>query len=861
MGFKYVLDVAFGADMTIWEEGTELLRRIREDGPLPMFTSCCPAWVNLVEGLHPELIRHLSTTKSPHMILARLVKTYFADKIRVKPEKIFLVSLMPCVAKKDEVKRMQHVGDVNAVLTTREFGKLCTQFGIEWRKLPNEQFDSLSTATRSGVQFGISGGVAEAAVRYVYEQVTRRKLGRLEFEPCGANGFIQEADVQMGDLTVKVAICNGSSAARELIESDRYKRYHMIEVMSCIGGCICGAGQPVLRSRIYSRARRETLLMRVPDVSSENREARELYAQFLGEPGGHKAHELLHVHYEPRESITLARLRQARTLPVVAYGSSSGTATRFARIIGGLIGTPSVAADSLSVASLVRRRTAIFVISTIGEGDFPTNCKRLVGELREAGVILKETKFAVCGLGKQGFTYFCRAGRQYDEILAQAGGERMLPFAPVDTGSEDRGESAFEKWLIALCLAMGLPRPKIGLTMLFSAEPDADDSVVDTPMRPLGFEIGTLKESKHVCGEGWWSLNQYSIKLPVGMSYQAGHIAQILPENAPELTERVIAALKLVPDSVYRVTQNGITLENVIPQKVTARQLFTQYLDLTGPAPRTVFRAFLNAANEKGQQRIAAMMDPKEEEKLSQYIKQKKDTASVICDLAQYGIPGMDALLSSIPQVRPRTYQIVSIPINSRGVIQILVRRNVYGQNYERVGMCSLFLEQPQTRRIAVRVRPGRFHVPEDRDTPLIMVGIGMGIMAFKALCEDRDPEHGMAMLVFGTGSRDENKEIVEVFENLQASGHLTDFLCAFSRDPPRKGLHVQDILRSNMELLWKYWQDPTCRMLYAGSMRNVADDVRQILLETTMTQGNVNEQTAKEFNESHEFASVYYRA
>jgi NADH-quinone oxidoreductase subunit G len=858
MGFKYVLDVAFAADVTVWEEGNELLDRLKNGGVLPMFTSCCPAWVNLVERLHPQLIRNLSTAKSPHLMLARLIRTYFADRIRIKPEQIFVVSLMPCTAKKDEIKRMQHVGDVNAVLTVREFGSMCEEFGIEWKKLQDEPFDSLSTATASAVQFGVSGGVAEAAVRYCYTEVTKQKLGALQFEQFGSTGTIQCAEVQMGNALVKVAICNGSNAARELVESDRYKGFHLIEVMACAGGCIVGAGQPILRSRKMAQARRATILMQIPDSAADNREVRELYRTFLGHPGSHRAHELLHTHYEPQESIMLAHLRQARMLPVVAYGSSSGTAMRFARVVGGLLGTASVAADTLSVASLVRRRTAIFIVSTIGDGDFPTNCKRLATELREAGETLQDVKFAVCGLGKSSFSHFCRAGQQYDEILQQARAVQMLPFTTVDTGSDDRGEAAFERWLLALCATMNLPRPKIGLTMLFSAEIDTDDSVVDTPMRPLSFEIGTLRETKRLSQEGSPIINQYAIKLPVGMSYQAGHVADILPENAAELTNSVLKALNFPPDEVFKVTQNGMTMDNIIPQKVTARQLFSQYLDLTGPPPRTIFRAFLNAANEKGQHKIAALMDHKDEEKLKAYLKQKKHTAGVVCDLAQFGIPGMDALLSSIPQIRPRTYQIVSTPLESRGIVQIVVRRHTYGP-IATVGMCSGFLELPQLRRVALRIRPGQFRPPDDRDTPIIMVGIGIGVFAFKALIEDRDPEHGSVMLVYGTGSRERSELFVRMFETLKEKGHINDLMFAFSRDEAGKGMHVQDRLRQNTTTIWKYWQDPTCRLFYAGPWASVADDIKQILLETSMSQGNVNEATAQEFNASHQFTLLNY--
>jgi iron-only hydrogenase group A len=859
MGFKYVLDVAFGADVTIWEEGTEFLDRMKHNGVLPMFTSCCPAWINLIERLHPELIRNLSTTKSPHMILARLVRTYLANRMRIKSDQMFIVSLMPCVAKKDEIKRMQHVGDINAVLTAREFGQLCNEFGIEWGKLPDESFDSLSPATACGIQFGISGGVAEASVRYIYEMVMRQKLGELKFECFDVNGDIQTAEIEMNEMNIRIAICNGSNAARELIESDGYKRFDLIEVMVCIGGCICGAGQPILRSRKLAEARRETLRMKKADVSSENEEVRQLYSKFLDIPGSKRAYELFHVHYEPQESITLAHLRQSQSLPVVAYGSSSGTAIRFARIIAGLIGTPSVAADSLSVASLIRRGTAIFVISTIGDGEFPTNCRRLAGELRQS--VLKNVKFAVVGLGKQTYRHFCRAGRQYDEILLQAGAQQILPFSSIDTGVDDRGEGSFEKWIFGLCSKMGLPRPKIGLTMLFSVEPATDDSVIETSMRPLSFEIGTLRETRRISPDGVPVINCFSFKLPVGMSYHAGHVVQILPENAVELTDNVLKALNIAANDVFKITQNGMTMDNIIPQKVTAKQLFTQYLDLSGPAPRTIFRAFLHVANEKGQQRISMLIDPKEEEKLQNYIKQKRDIAGVICDLSQYGVPSMDDLLSSIPQIRPRTYQIISTPSKSRGLIEIIVKRNTFGLNNERFGMCSGFLESPQLRRVALRIRPGIFHVPDDRDTPLIMIGVGLGVMAFKGLIEDRDPEHGIVLLIYGTSLRERSIKIVEIFEKLKASGHITDLLFAFSKENGDQPIHVQDVLRQNLSLIWKYWQDPSCRIFYSGKFRTVSDDISKILVDLTMSQGNVNESTAQEFNSSHHFTSLYYDA
>jgi sulfite reductase alpha subunit-like flavoprotein len=354
-------------------------------------------------------------------------------------------------------------------------------------------------------------------------------------------------------------------------------------------------------------------------------------------------------------------------------------------------------------------------------------------------------------------------------------------------------------------------------------------------------------------------INQFNIKLPAGMCYQAGNVVQILPENPLELTERVLEALKIPPDDVYKVTQNGTTMDNIVPQKVTARQLFTQYLDLNGPPPRTVFRAFSHAANDKGQARIASLLDPKEESQLKAYIKQKKNTAGVVCDLAQYGVPAMDALLSSVPQIRPRTYQIMSVPLKSRGHIQLCVGRQVFGVDGERLGLCTGFLEQPQRRRVALRIRPGKFQQPEDRGTPLIVVGIGIGVLPFKPIIEDRDPSHGPLLLVYGTRTREESQFMVDILDGLKKANQITDLIYVFSRENPEKRVHVQDVLMENMPLLWKYWQDPTCRMYYAGSWAAVCEELKRIMLETTISQGGVNEATAQEFNASHQFAFLNY--
>lgn len=329
VGFDYVFDTDFAADLTIMEEGTELLHRLKQawglekgEGPppaLPMFTSCCPAWVSLVETDYPELIPHLSSCKSPQQMMGAAVKEVWCKQMGLKPEDVVMVSVMPCTAKKHEANRpeMGRKGyqDVDYVLTTRELGRLFRYNKVNMASLPNEKYDSpMGTGSGAGVLFGNSGGVMEAAVRTVHEVVTGKELPqRLRLDAVRGLKHIKEAalDLALPDnttKTVKVAVASGIANARELIEEIKAGRaqYDFVEVMSCPGGCIGGGGQPKTRGHDVLQKRMNA----VYDIdqharlrkSHENPEVQAVYAQYFGEPNSHKSHELLHTHYTEKSA-------------------------------------------------------------------------------------------------------------------------------------------------------------------------------------------------------------------------------------------------------------------------------------------------------------------------------------------------------------------------------------------------------------------------------------------------------------------------------------------------------------------------------------------------------------------------------
>lgn len=313
LGFDRVFDTDFTADLTIIEEGHELLHRIQNGGVLPMITSCCPGWINFIEQYYPELMPHLSSCKSPQQMFGALSKSYYADLTGIDPSRIYVVSIMPCTAKKYEARRPEMTvdgkkQDVNAVLTTRELGRMLRQAGIDFAKLPEEAYDDpFGITTGAGVIFGATGGVMEAALRTVYEKVTGKNLDKLDFHAVRGLEGIKEAEVDLEGLTVKVAVVHTLVNAAKILEKikDGSCDYHFIEVMACPGGCIGGGGQPYPTTNEVRLKRISAIYQADRDLplrkSHDNPAVKKLYEVYLKEPLGERSHKLLHTHYVNRK--------------------------------------------------------------------------------------------------------------------------------------------------------------------------------------------------------------------------------------------------------------------------------------------------------------------------------------------------------------------------------------------------------------------------------------------------------------------------------------------------------------------------------------------------------------------------------
>ena len=316
LGFDKVFDTDFGADLTIVEEANEFLGRVQNGGVLPMITSCSPGWIKYCEHYYPDMLDHLSTCKSPQQMSGAIIKTWYAEKMGIDPKDIVVVGIMPCTAKKFETKRDDQAAsgypDVDYSLTTRELGRMIESAGIYFKHLPDEEFDNpLGDSTGAAVIFGATGGVMEAALRTAVEKLSGEELKSLDFTEVRGTDGIKEASYTVNGMEIKVCVVSGLANANTIMEKVKNGTadYHFIEIMGCPGGCVNGGGQPiqhaVVRNFVDLRARRAAALYEADKdmplrKSHESEAVKRIYDEFLGEPGSHKAHEVLHTSYVAR---------------------------------------------------------------------------------------------------------------------------------------------------------------------------------------------------------------------------------------------------------------------------------------------------------------------------------------------------------------------------------------------------------------------------------------------------------------------------------------------------------------------------------------------------------------------------------
>eukprot|EP00475_Leptophrys_vorax_P040869 TRINITY_DN7658_c1_g2_i1.p1 TRINITY_DN7658_c1_g2~~TRINITY_DN7658_c1_g2_i1.p1 ORF type:complete len:1234 (+),score=290.06 TRINITY_DN7658_c1_g2_i1:1014-4715(+) len=811
LGFHYVFDTTFAADLTIIEEGNELLRRLErvftsdvaqeeKQTLLPMFTSCCPGWVNVVEKLYPELIPHLSTCKSPQDMLGSLIKGFWAKTMNLDAEEIYSVSVMPCTAKKGNIKRKQFrlpngKQIIDCVITTREFGKLLKGKGIgDFDVLPSMEFDNpLGASSGAGILFGATGGVMEAALRTAFEVKTGKTLPRLQFDALRGLQAVKVAEVDMNGLILRAGVVHGMKNARQLlkqIQSGQIPQFHFIEVMACQGGCIGGGGQPrSIDPNIIPRRMSAVYSMDEKSVvrkSHENPYIQKLYAEYLGEPLGDLSHELLHTNYTdrsksyganapcmmgrktPKRDASVQGLSLSADAILLLFGSQSGNAKKAAETLGEEISATvkgskvSIAhLDSISDISSFSKsppKALIAITSTFAEGEFPDNAKQFWGIVSSSEMpkdSMKGTKIAVFGLGSSSYgpTQFCKAGKQLHERFIALGAEPLLDLGFGDDQAPEGFHSGFDPWSKSLLGKLGStgfalhdpPMPAYRISLALPTR-GVDDL---TRHPPPGYHFVYLKDVEVLTAPGYdrevrrfvWDIGGSTL------NYEVGDHVGIMPRNSVAKVEDVLTLLNLEGSTLISINptdpKKSAQSQMPFPATLTVRELFKQYLDIQSRPTRKFFESLLPFCADAIERRMLRRLssDDLEDSKVFEEFTGEYDYVDALSQFRS-AIPPVQNLISQIPFIQPRWYSIASAPRPDSGRLEtvIVVDRWKTPKKRTKTGLCTGFLfalEAQRKPKVAIMIREGILQLRAG-PRPIVMFGLGTGLAPFFGILQHR---------------------------------------------------------------------------------------------------------------------------
>ncbi|KAL0244885.1 hypothetical protein GEMRC1_008967 [Eukaryota sp. GEM-RC1] len=849
LGFEYVFDTQFTADLTIMEEGTELIQRLTkkwagEPVVLPQFTSCCPAWLNYVERRDPEIIPHLSSAKSPMMMLGALLKSYFPETIlKTDPSNIYSVAVMPCTAKKHEITR-DDFASVDAVLTTRELAKFIKEEGIDFYNLPAADFDNpLGESTGAGAIFGNSGGVMEAALRTAFEVVSGQTLPSVELNAVRGFQGIRDAvvEIPVGDEVkkVSVAICSGIKNAKAILKDPELKyKYDFIEVMSCPGGCICGGGQtkslnpeivPERTGTMYAVDDKKTLRK-----SHENPSIKKLYDEYLEEPCSHKAHHLLHTHYHDRTDIYSIpgaddgcndddhpEDEDAVNVYIVyatQTGNSKAVATTLADEIKTRGGFAKIAqADKISLDEVAKKKLVVFITSTFGQGELVDQALPLWEALDNASSgTLSNTQFAVFGLGSSAYPLFCKAAEMFDERFENLGGQRVIPLG---TGDEKDAEGIWggfgtfseqlfdELGLVGDAVPM-IPAPKYHVLIAASAAKG-----IPAP----GYKYAKLTVNKIITPPHNDRLcRQIELDLRgTGLEYKTGWHCAILPRSLEKSTNRFInEILNLNPETVILVNPSGDSpVPGGLEHPTTLFEVFSQYIDISGRTTKNFLKALIPFAEDADQRaKLVHLVSKEGSEYLTKHYISEAVTYHEVLEEFDSCRPSVGHLISMIPATKPRLYSIASSHKMHPEAIQLTIGKVFWttAKGVTRQGLTTNWLDHAKIdSKIAISVHSSPLVPPTDLSKPILMSCMGSGFAPFRGFLQDREVERdvegnqtGKMLLFFGCRRPDEDWIHEDEMKQWEESG-LTELSLAFSRVSGKK-VYITHRAAERLEDLWE---------------------------------------------------------
>jgi len=745
----------------------------------------------MAEKLYPQLLPNLSTCKSPQGMQGAIIKTYWAQRLGKKPEDIFCVSLMPCVAKKDEILRegLSRDGrqDIDMILTTREAARFMKEQGVtDWSRIPELDYDDpMGESTGAAALFAATGGVMEAALRTAYEIGTGKRLENLDFTACRGFQGIKEATIDLDGTPVKIGVIHVcfwipfwmglmDVAAQQqagnvrkfldaLLASPDRLGFHFIEIMCCQGGCIGGGGQPksddplILQKRM--NAVYEIDAKFVVRRSHENQSILRIYKDFLGEFNGHKAHELLHTHYHDRSHHADAR-PAAAAAPVAAagetekralviYATQTGNTEGAARRLNNELqavkyNSRILSMDAFNPAEIANEPLVLILTSTFGEGERPDMAAPVWDWLcGQSSGALQNTQYAVFGLGSSKYPKFCQAAKDFDTKMESLGARRLIELGKGDECADDGYATAFDPWISSLYEELGVEPPKVAIVPHFRLNLSLQASMpVPPPPRTM---FATLLQNRVITAPGYPRpiiYSEFDIS-DTGYEYQVGDSLGVHPSNPVEHVEAFLRWYGLNPDACVSITPVSDNVAPLpVPPAATVRHLFERYLDVFAKPRKVFFRQMAQFASGEDKARLERMASPDGKAELDAYLKDFPSYVNVLRDFPS-AHPTLDYLVEMIPPLKPRLYSVASTPKENPGRVQLIVaiptewsrqRSEIKGG-----GLCTSFLTAlPVGSQVPVNVNVGTLRPPKESTAPMLLVGLGTGIAPMRALLRDR---------------------------------------------------------------------------------------------------------------------------
>ena len=618
-------------------------------------------------------------------------------------------------------------------------------------------------------------------------------------------------------------------------------------------------------------------------------------------------------HFEPQASATQITRKNKKVIPTVVFGGNSRATYSYARLIATSMKCNSTPMNNIdNVSQIISGKTIIFVIETEREDDiyqynkksnnlilnknnnelnqFPRNGRKLLQLIQDSNDDLAGVKYSIFGIGKyqnnNTNSNHQSAAELFDKLMQSKNAKKLVDLTQCENPGESNNFDIYAGWSSQLSKKLFLNQPIVGIELINKVEEQqaparsttTGQGRVRTEARPIGFEIATMVERELLSEKGVIPmLHRYQLKLPEGMSYEVGDHVLILPRNEKEDVEKALKLLKYDPDQIITIndSQNdskmsevntGDNFDNLIPSRNSVRQLFSQYLDLNCLPTRSLALSFYDVANEEGKAKLDKILVENEDDPsnngTSNFDKYNldKNIIEFIEEFAQYGVPSIGQLISAMPKIKPRLYSIASAPELNREHLDLVVLDVIFGKDNKRHGLSTYFLSRPDLTTLAIRCVRGIFRYPEDITTPILMFGFGSGVSSMfsliqyrMALLEKKKKNIGPTYLFFGSKYRSAYPLLMRKLDNFVKIGVIQKLFTAYSRDGPKK-VYIQDVLKQKANEVWELWQDHRTQVFFCGPKISVPDEIQQILLDITISEGYLSMEEAMAFNSRHDF-------